>query len=37
MLFAAGIGAGVVTGSWQSSLGYDDYQQLIPLAPFLGH
>ena len=37
LLFAAGIGVGIVTGTWQSSLGYDDYRQLIPLAPILGH
>jgi len=37
LLFAAGIGAGIATDTWQSSLGYADYQSLIPLAPFLSH
>jgi ferredoxin len=36
-LFAAGIGIGMATGYWQSSLDYADYQRLIPLAPFLSH
>ncbi|MHC1697522.1 MAG: 4Fe-4S binding protein [Geobacteraceae bacterium] len=36
-IFAAGIGAGIATDTWQSSLGYADYQYLIPLAPFLSH
>jgi len=37
VIFAAGIGAGIATGTWQSSLGYADYQYLIPLTPFLSH
>lgn len=37
LVFAVGIGAGIFTDTWQSSLGYADYQSLIPLAPFLSH
>ncbi|WP_298438915.1 4Fe-4S binding protein [Geobacter sp.] len=37
LLFAAGIGTGMATGHWQSSLTYDDYQRLIPLVPYLSH
>jgi polyferredoxin len=37
LLFAAGIGAGIATGNWHSSLGYADYQCLIPMAPHLSH
>lgn len=36
-LFAAGIGAGMITGYWQTSLAYADYQRLIPLVPFFNH
>lgn len=36
-LFAVGIGAGMVTDTWQSSLTYVDYQNLIPLVPVLSH
>jgi len=36
-IFMAGIGAGMASGHWQSSLGYADYQRLVPLVPFLSH
>lgn len=36
-LFMAAIAAGMVSGHWHSSLGYEDYQQLIPLVPYLSH
>jgi hypothetical protein len=37
LLFVVGIGAGMVSGHWHSSLGYADYQRLIPLLPTLSH
>ncbi|BEH11670.1 4Fe-4S binding protein [Geobacter sulfurreducens subsp. ethanolicus] len=37
LLFAAGIGTGMATGAWQSSLTYEDYRQLIPMVPYLSH
>jgi polyferredoxin len=37
LVFAAGIGAGMATGNWHGSLTFDDYRQLIPMAPYLGH
>lgn len=36
-IFLAGVGAGMATGHWQSSLSYADYQRLIPLVPYLSH
>jgi len=36
-IFSAGIGAGMVSGHWQSSLSYSDYQRLIPLVQKLSH
>jgi len=36
-LFGAGIGVGMATGYWQSSLDYADYQRLVPLVPYLSH
>lgn len=36
-LFTAGIGVGVATGNWHSSLDYADYQRLIPMVPYLSH
>lgn len=36
-LFMAGIGAGMISGHWQSSLNYADYQRLIPMVPYLSH
>jgi len=37
LVFCVSIGLGMVTGNWHSSLGYEDYQRLIPMAPYLGH
>ncbi len=37
LLFVAGIGFGMATGNWYSSLNYQDYQQLVPMAPYIGH
>jgi polyferredoxin len=37
LLFFSGIGMGMVTGNWQSTLGTADYQSLMPLVPFLSH
>ena len=37
VLFAGGVLAGMLSGHWQTSLTYDDYRQLIPLAARLGH
>jgi polyferredoxin len=36
-IFMAGTGAGMVSGHWQSSLTYSDYQRLIPLVSYLSH
>ena len=36
-IFMAVIGAGMVSGHWHSSLGYADYQRLIPIVPYLSH
>lgn len=36
-IFMVGIGAGMVSGNWHSSLSYSDYQRLIPLVPYLSH
>ena len=37
LVFTAGISAGMVTGHWNSSLSYADYQRLIPLVQNLSH
>ncbi|MFA5517317.1 MAG: 4Fe-4S binding protein [Desulfuromonadales bacterium] len=37
LLFAAGVGAGMLSGHWQSSLSADDFRRLIPLADRVGH
>jgi polyferredoxin len=37
LLFAAGVASGMLSGHWQTSLTYSDYQQLIPMAARLGH
>jgi polyferredoxin len=37
MLFAAGVLIGMFSGHWETSLRYDDYRQLIPLASSLSH
>ncbi|NTW79250.1 MAG: 4Fe-4S binding protein [Geobacteraceae bacterium] len=36
-IFIAGIGTGMASGHWQSSLDYADYQRLIPMVPYLSH
>lgn len=36
-VFAVGVLTGMLSGHWQTSLSYADYQQLIPLAGRLGH
>ncbi len=36
-LFATGVGTGMATGRWQTSLSYADYMRLIPMAQYLGH
>ncbi|WP_432823288.1 4Fe-4S binding protein [Trichloromonas sp.] len=36
-LFVLGVGAGMVSGHWETSLTYEDYQRLIPMARMLGH
>jgi hypothetical protein len=37
LVFAAGITAGMVSGHWNSSLSYADYQRLVPLVKNLTH
>ncbi len=36
-LFASGVLIGMLSGHWESSLGYADYQQLIKKLPGIGH
>lgn len=36
-IFMAGIGTGMVSGHWHSSLSYADYQRLVPLVQNLSH
>jgi polyferredoxin len=36
-LFAAGVGAGMLSGHWQTALTYEDYRQLIPMAGMFSH
>jgi len=36
-VFTLGVTGGMLSGHWQTALSYSDYQQLIPLAPSLGH
>ncbi len=36
-VFISGIAAGMVSGHWDTSLRYADYQKLIPLLPYLSH
>jgi len=36
-IFVLGIGVGMAGGHWHSSLTNADYQQLIPLVPYLSH
>lgn len=37
LLFGGGVLTGMLGGHWQTSLSYEDYRQLIPLAARLGH
>jgi len=37
LIFMAGIGSGMASGHWQSSLSYADYQRLIPIVRNLSH
>ena len=37
LTYLSGIGIGMATGHWHSSLTYDDYRHLLPLVPFLSH
>lgn len=37
LIFCSGVGAGMLSGYWQTSLSYQDYQQLIPRIQSLGH
>jgi len=37
LIFAGGIGAGMLGGHWESTLATQDYQQLIPFASRFGH
>ena len=37
MIFSVGVAGGMLSGHWQTSLTYNDYQRLIPLIPFLSH
>ena len=37
LIFVAGIGAGMISGHWHTSLSYSDYQRLFPLVPHLSH
>lgn len=37
LVFAGGIGFGMLTGHWESALQYQDFQRLIPLAARFGH
>lgn len=36
-LYAAGVGFGMVSGHWNSELGYQDYQRLIPMIDRFNH
>ncbi|BCR04319.1 (Fe-S)-binding protein [Desulfuromonas versatilis] len=36
-IYAGGVAAGMLGGHWESSLTYQDYQRLIPMAQYLGH
>ena len=37
LIFGGGIGLGMLTGHWESTLQYQDFQRLIPLADRFGH
>lgn len=36
-IFSLGVAGGMLSGHWQTSLTYVDYQRLIPLIPLLSH
>jgi hypothetical protein len=36
-LFALGVGTGMISGLWESSLTADDYRRLIPMSRHLIH
>lgn len=36
-IYGAGVGLGMATGHWDSSLRYTDYQQLLPMVEGVGH
>jgi len=36
-IFAGGVGSGMLSGHWETSLTHQDFQRLIPLAQRLGH
>ncbi len=37
LVFITCIAVGIFSGHWHSSLGYSDYQTLLPLVPYLSH
>lgn len=37
VLYTGGVTFGMLTGHWQTSLTYQDYQILVPLVPRIGH
>lgn len=37
LLFGCGVMAGMLSGHWETSLSYADYQRLVPFASRLGH
>ncbi|WP_020675114.1 4Fe-4S binding protein [Geopsychrobacter electrodiphilus] len=37
LVFTGGVAGGMLSGHWQTSLSYADYQRLIPFSQFLGH
>jgi polyferredoxin len=37
ILFGLGVTTGMISGHWQTSLTYEDYQRLIPLTHYLNH
>jgi len=36
-IYTGGVTIGMATGHWETSLTYQDYQQLIPMAEYLSH
>jgi hypothetical protein len=37
LIFSTGVATGMISGHWESALGYGDFQRLIPMAPQFGH